>query len=168
MGDYITLSVKGVDTDGWERGTVEPFEIKVPTKSEPEITPSPDEDDSENEKTQDSGSDQSGFSGIEILVGVMILILFIGGGTMAGLYFSGSLLGSRAAQRKSRLRFPEDVSTTEREDGNQDEYVDFEEQNAVQEKQQEQHPPIPEDGLPEGWTIEQWNYYGEEWLKGQN
>lgn len=168
MGDYITLSVKGVDTDGWERGTVEPVEIKVPTKSEPEITPSPDEDDPENEKTQDSGSDQSGFSGIEMLVGVMILILFIGGGTMAGLYFSGSLSGRRATQRKSRPRFPEDVSTTEQKDGHQDEYVDFEEQNAVPEKQQEQHPPIPEDGLPEGWTIEQWKYYGEEWLKRQN
>jgi hypothetical protein len=25
-------------------------------------------------------------------------------------------------------------------------------------------PPIPDDGLPEGWTIEQWIYYGEEWM----
>jgi len=25
-------------------------------------------------------------------------------------------------------------------------------------------PPIPASGLPEGWTMEQWNYYGEQWL----
>ncbi|MDP6221257.1 MAG: hypothetical protein QGG76_06685, partial [Candidatus Thalassarchaeaceae archaeon] len=25
-------------------------------------------------------------------------------------------------------------------------------------------PPIPEDGLPEGWTMEQWQHYGQSWL----
>ena len=25
-------------------------------------------------------------------------------------------------------------------------------------------PPLPESGLPEGWTMEQWNAYGEMWL----
>lgn len=25
-------------------------------------------------------------------------------------------------------------------------------------------PPIPATGLPQGWTMEQWNYYGEQWL----
>jgi hypothetical protein len=28
-------------------------------------------------------------------------------------------------------------------------------------------PPIPDSGLPSGWTIEQWQYYGHEWLKSQ-
>jgi len=28
-------------------------------------------------------------------------------------------------------------------------------------------PPIPESGLPEGWTMEQWQYYGKEWLESQ-
>lgn len=27
--------------------------------------------------------------------------------------------------------------------------------------------PIPPEGLPPGWTIEQWNYYGEEWMNSQ-
>ena len=26
-------------------------------------------------------------------------------------------------------------------------------------------PPIPEEGLPQGWTMEQWAYYGEKWLE---
>jgi hypothetical protein len=25
-------------------------------------------------------------------------------------------------------------------------------------------PPVPESGLPEGWTTEQWEWYGHEWL----
>ena len=25
-------------------------------------------------------------------------------------------------------------------------------------------PPLPATGLPEGWTMEQWNAYGEMWL----
>lgn len=28
-------------------------------------------------------------------------------------------------------------------------------------------PPIPEDGIPEGWTMEQWQFYGQEWLDSQ-
>ena len=28
-------------------------------------------------------------------------------------------------------------------------------------------PPVPEEGLPEGWTMEQWQYYGQEWLDSQ-
>ena len=26
-------------------------------------------------------------------------------------------------------------------------------------------PPLPATGLPAGWTMEQWNYYGEQWLE---
>ena len=25
-------------------------------------------------------------------------------------------------------------------------------------------PPLPEEGLPEGWTMDQWKWYGAEWL----
>ena len=28
-------------------------------------------------------------------------------------------------------------------------------------------PQLPEGGLPDGWTMEQWKYYGHEWLKSQ-
>ena len=29
-------------------------------------------------------------------------------------------------------------------------------------------PPIPESGLPEGWTQEQWQYYGQKYLDNLN
>ena len=28
-------------------------------------------------------------------------------------------------------------------------------------------PPLPDSGLPDGWSMEQWQYYGHEWLKSQ-
>jgi hypothetical protein len=28
-------------------------------------------------------------------------------------------------------------------------------------------PPLPPGGLPAGWTMEQWMYYGEDYLKDQ-
>ena len=28
-------------------------------------------------------------------------------------------------------------------------------------------PPIPEEGLPDGWTMEQWAFYGQKWLDQQ-
>ena len=28
----------------------------------------------------------------------------------------------------------------------------------------EEAPPLPKEGLPNGWTMEQWKWYGEEWL----
>ena len=28
-------------------------------------------------------------------------------------------------------------------------------------------PPLPQSGLPEGWTTEQWEHYGQQWLDSQ-
>ena len=28
-------------------------------------------------------------------------------------------------------------------------------------------PKLPESGLPEGWSMEQWHYYGEEYIRRQ-
>jgi len=27
-------------------------------------------------------------------------------------------------------------------------------------------PQVPPEGLPEGWTMEQWQHYGEQYLQG--
>ena len=28
-------------------------------------------------------------------------------------------------------------------------------------------PPLPASGLPEGWSMEQWEHYGQQWLDSQ-
>ena len=28
-------------------------------------------------------------------------------------------------------------------------------------------PPLPAEGLPEGWTMDQWKWYGAQWLANQ-
>jgi len=28
-------------------------------------------------------------------------------------------------------------------------------------------PPLPPEGLPDGWTMEQWTHYGQQYLDGQ-
>ena len=38
-----------------------------------------------------------------------------------------------------------------------------EEQSSVQEVNQ--GPPLPETGLPDGWSMEQWSHYGDQWLQ---
>ena len=35
---------------------------------------------------------------------------------------------------------------------------------ALQQEVYNSGPPLPASGLPAGWTMEQWNYYGEQWL----
>ena len=37
----------------------------------------------------------------------------------------------------------------------------------VSQPQPAQGPPLPPGGLPPGWTMEQWQYYGHQWLSQQ-
>ena len=39
--------------------------------------------------------------------------------------------------------------------------------DAELEQQESQGPPVPASGLPEGWTMDQWKWYGQEWLDKQ-
>jgi len=32
---------------------------------------------------------------------------------------------------------------------------------------QQSGPPLPASGLPDGWTMEQWQWYGQQWLDNQ-
>ena len=156
IGDYLTLSVKAVDADGWDRATPEHMDILVPTMNAPETSIPEVEDEGDSVADQQSGGGDSGLSTMEILVAILILMVFIGGGTMTGLYFSGAIGGSREEESKPPYSPPQHISQPQ-----QEETVDFEQQEEI-------YPPLPEGGLPSGWTIEQWKYYGEQYLERQN
>ena len=40
--------------------------------------------------------------------------------------------------------------------------------NTSQDITAETSPPLPENGLPQGWTMEQWKYYGQQYLEMTN
>jgi hypothetical protein len=40
--------------------------------------------------------------------------------------------------------------------------------NTSQDTTAETSPPLPENGLPQGWTMEQWKYYGQQYLEMTN
>ena len=158
IGDYLTLSVKAVDDSGWDWETVDQLDIPIPTTSQPEEE-APVVDEGEPSGDQQSGGDDSGLSSLEVIAGVLALLLFIGGGTLVGLYLSGALGNGGQSPRRNEAPPPQSEPDYERS-------IDFED-TETQEERQENHPPLPEGGLPEGWTMEQWNYYGEQWLERQ-
>tara|TARA_B100000123_G_scaffold139318_1_gene102809 strand:+ start:2318 stop:4696 length:2379 start_codon:yes stop_codon:yes gene_type:complete len=157
IGDYLTLSVKAIDSDGWDRETVEPLDILVPTTIEDDDAieaPVPEED---KESNQQSGNGSTDISVMDAILIILILLLFIGGGTAAGLYFSGAI-GSRGEPAPKTPYSPDAPEEQSQED---QPVIDFEQQEEI-------YPPLPEGGLPEGWTMDQWKYYGEQWLERQN
>ena len=77
IGDYLTLAVKAVDADGWDRLTPEHMDILVPTMNVPEDNIPEVEDEDDAEADQQSGGDDSSLSSMEILVGILILMVFI-------------------------------------------------------------------------------------------
>ena len=157
IGDYLTLSVKAIDSDGWDRETVEPLDILVPTTIEDDDAieaPVPEED---KESNQQSGNGSTDISVMDAILIILILLLFIGGGTAAGLYFSGAI-GSRGEPAPKTPYSPDAPEEQSQEDQR---VIDFEQQEEI-------YPPLPEGGLPEGWTMDQWKYYGEQWLERQN
>ena len=157
IGDYLTLSVKAIDSDGWDRETVEPLDILVPTTIEDDDAieaPVPEED---KESNQQSGNGSTDISVMDAILIILILLLFIGGGTAAGLYFSGAI-GSRGEPAPKTSYSPDAPEEQPQED---QPVIDFEQQEEI-------YPPLPEGGLPEGWTMDQWKYYGEQWLERQN
>lgn len=157
MGDYLTLSLKAVDNDGWDWETVEQLDLLVPTTIEEETEIEEPEQEEDAESNQQSGGESSDISIMDALLFIVILLIFVGGGTVAGLYFSG-VIGNRGEQapKPPYSPPPPDEQTQDTEP-----VIDFEQQEEI-------HPPLPEGGLPEGWTMEQWKYYGEQWLERQN
>ena len=168
IGDYLTLSVSSVDGDGWDWKTSDQLDILVPTFDDPEPVKTVVEDDEDLEANQQSGEGGNDLSGMEIVVAILVLVLFVGSGTIAGLYFSGAI-GSRSngdrrnADSRNRVH-----SQRHRENQSNHSKKPPEEAPIDFEQQEEIYPPLPEGGLPAGWTLDQWKYYGEEWLERQN
>ena len=144
VGDYFTLYVEAVDADGWDRATEERLEFTAIQFSQ--VVEEPDDDSSQ---LAENPTGEPGTSTLQMIGYATFVLLFIGMGTFAGLYLSRRL--GRNSGDWEETPHDSEVATHQ---GAPD----------TGPTTPSTHPPIPEEGLPPGWTIEQWQYYGEEYL----
>ena len=146
IGDYITLSVDSVDSDGWDRASTKlyklaavnsPFDLPASISQNPFI-------DSENDPNPNILNNELDANQFTPLVYITFLLMSIFIGTMVGLFFSRT--------NKDEIIDNFQSSTLKKQ------LKTFEENKKYPQK-------IPKSGLPEGWTIEQWNHYGAEYLR---
>ena len=145
IGDYVTLSVNAVDSQGFDRSTTEQYKAYA---TEPvEITPDdPDEGDNQNKSTFTVLS-----AGL-MVIGIMLSIALV--------------IGLAIVLQRGRR---EVVSAEVYDYEDEYDYSGYEEPEpsplVAPPPPPGMGPPLPPEGLPPGWTMEQWNYYGAEYLR---
>jgi len=158
LGDYLTIFVRALDGDNWERETDGNLKINSieATDGPEEIT----EIQEDPEEQQSDGSENPESSTTDVVMYAFVILLFICGGVFAGLRLSNPRVAESIARRTDSSLGPSD---------SRDDSIDFESAPPEEEtlEQSENYPPLPEGGLPEGWTMDQWKYYGEDYLNRQ-
>ena len=145
IADYVTLSVDAVDSEGFDRSTTDQYKAYA---TEPvEITP----DEPDNSDNQDKPVISVMTAGL-IAMGIMLSIALV-------------LALAIVLQRGRR----DDVNVEVYDYQDEYDYSEYEEPEpsplVVPPPPPGMGPPLPPEGLPPGWTMEQWNYYGAEYLK---
>ncbi len=147
VGDYMTFTVRAVDEDGMDRVTEETYKIH---STLPEVI-------IDNNSPDDVAKSSPGMS-VMMMSGIIGLVLLV----VLSLVISVNV----AIRRKKRLA---DVYNTypEKSSG----LLSNEAINIPPGRKTIPPPPppmvakLPPGGLPDGWTMEQWHYYGEEYLR---
>ena len=145
IADYVTLSLDAVDSEGFDRSTTDQYKAYA---TEPvEITP----DEPENSDNQDKPVISVMTAGL-IAMGIMLSIALV-------------LALAIVLQRGRR----DGVNVEVYDYQDEYDYSEYEEPEpsplVVPPPPPGMGPPLPPEGLPPGWTMEQWNYYGAEYLK---
>ena len=145
IADYVTLSVDAVDSEGFDRSTTDQYKAYA---TEPvEITP----DEPDNSDNQDKPVISVMTAGL-IAMGIMLSIALV-------------LALAIVLQRGRR----DGVNVEVYDYQDEYDYSEYEEPDpsplVVPPPPPGMGPPLPPEGLPPGWTMEQWNYYGAEYLK---
>ena len=145
IADYVTLSVDAVDSEGFDRSTTDQYKAYA---TEPvEITP----DEPENSDNQDKP----------------VISVMTAGLIAMGIILSIALVLALAIVLQRGRRDGVNVEVYDYQD--EYDYSEYEEPEpsplVVPPPPPGMGPPLPPEGLPPGWTMEQWNYYGAEYLK---
>ena len=147
-GDYFTLSVQGVDENGFDRRTSEQMKYDAV---------SPLEDD-QSQSSGDQPSADEGSSGTMFLAGASVVALISLIAVIIGInsVFRRGPKGNSILHQKLQTVTDRSPSTAI---------------HPMPIKSSSPPPPppmiapLPPGGLPPGWTMEQWHYYGEEYLE---
>ena len=146
IGDYVTLSVSAEDQDGFDRMT----EIQLKTfATEPS--------DAETE-SEEGGGGNNAVSGTSKWISTGIIVI--------GILLSMALVLTLAISLR-RQRFESDaaIDYTSMADETSTPYPGPTSAPGQIPPPPPMVPPLPPEGLPPGWTMEQWHYYGEEYLR---
>ncbi len=102
----------------------------------------------------ESADDESNIINIAIIVGTILALIIV-----IGLY-TKRRKSNVAALQKNQTIMMEPIFGLEP--------VVMQQPNVIaQAPTMPQSPPLPPEGLPPGWTMEQWNWYGEDYLRNQ-
>jgi len=145
VGDYITLSAEGEDQNGFDRVTEEQLRVYA---SEPgETIEDPEEEDSETKSSGISSMMSAGLLALGLLLATaLVLALTV-------------VLRRQGPESESAI----DYAPLARDEDEDEPYsTDL---TAEIPPPPPMTPPLPPEGLPPGWTMEQWHYYGAEYLR---
>ena len=145
IGDYVTLSVSAEDQDGFDRLTEIQLKIFATEPSEVETLPEEDQD-----------SNPSSDPGKWISTGLLVI----------GILLSAALVLALAITlRRQRFESNAAIDYTSIADEGPTSYPEPSSPPDQIPPPPPMVPPLPPEGLPPGWTMEQWHYYGEEYLR---
>ena len=147
-GDYFTLSIQGVDKNGFDRRTPEQMKYDAVSSQE----------DDQSQSPGDQSSVDEGSSGAMLLAGASIVAL---------ISLVAVVIGINSVFRRG----PKGNSILNQEPQNVAVRSPPTPLDKMPVKSMSPPPPppmiapLPPGGLPPGWTMEQWHYYGEEYLE---
>ena len=147
IGDYMTFTVRAVDEDGMDRVTEETLKFHS-------TLPALIIDDNQSEDINEANSGM----GILMISGIMSLVLLL---------LITLLLSINVALRRKKQS--QDVYDTY--DQPSVKPLSYHVNNTPKKSSGIAPPPpplmaqLPPGGLPDGWSMEQWHYYGEEYLR---
>jgi|TARA_B100000959_G_scaffold216569_1_gene228254 thiol-disulfide isomerase/thioredoxin len=145
VGDYITLTAEGEDEDGFDRVTEEQFRVYA-TEAE-EVIEEPDEE----EANTNTGGMSSMMSAGLIALGLMLSIALV--------LALAIVLRRQGLDAESAIDFASEIEAYEEADSYSNDLT------GEAPPPPPMIPPLPPEGLPPGWTMEQWHYYGAEYLR---
>jgi hypothetical protein len=145
VGDYITLSAEGEDENGFDRVTEE--QLRVYATEVEETIDEPDEEGADTKTGGMSAMMSAGLLSLGLLLSAaLVLALAI-------------VLRRQGLDSESAIDFVSEV----KEYGENDPYSS--DLTGEVPPPPPMTPPLPPEGLPPGWTMEQWHYYGAEYLR---